>query len=338
MKPIRWGILGTGKIAHQFASDLSLLPDASIIAVGSRQTHTARVFAEHYNIPYPRSSYQSLVEDSEVDVIYVATPHAFHKDHIRLALLAGKPVLCEKPFTLNSKEAVEVIDLARTQGLFLMEAMWIRFLPIYQRLRDLVHTQIIGKPRMLFANLCVRHPAASQERLFTPALGGGALLDVGVYLVSLASWIFGPPKAVRSLAQMGPTGVDEENGMIFRYAEGELAVLASAIHAKLTEEVRVGGTQGQIEILHPFRQPTQLNIMREVDVTQKGNPTEPKEDQEIFEHPSGAKGLHYQAAEVMACLRQGQLESAVMPLDDTLEVMGILDSIRDQWGLCYPSE
>ncbi len=193
MRKIAWGILGTGRIAGNFAADLALLPDAELVAVGSRSEATAQSFAGRFGAPHAHGSYEALAADPAVEVIYIATPHPLHAENMKLCLRAGKAVLCEKPFTLNAREAEEVIALAREQKLFLMEAMWTRFLPAVVRARELIEQGAIGEVRLLLADFGFRAAFDPHHRLFDPQLGGGALLDLGVYCVSLASMLFGPP-------------------------------------------------------------------------------------------------------------------------------------------------
>jgi predicted dehydrogenase len=204
-----WGIIGTGKIAKEFATGLAVLPEAELVAVGSRTAESANRFANMFGVPHRHASYEALVNDSNVDVVYVATPHSLHKENSLLCLQAGKAVLCEKPFTINAAEAETVIRLAREKKLFLMEAMWTRFIPLVVKVRQLLADRVIGDVQMLVADLGFLVDFDPLHRLFAPQLGGGALLDLGVYPVSLASMIFGPPSRITGMAQLGKTGVDE---------------------------------------------------------------------------------------------------------------------------------
>ena len=321
---VRWGIVGTGNIARQFAKGLAELPDARLVGVGSRNLETAQNFAATFGAPHAHGSYDELAKDTEIDVVYIATPHTSHAENSLLCLEMGKAVLCEKPFTLDAAQAQAVIDKARANGLFLMEAMWTRFFLLFGTLRELVQEGRIGEPRLLQADFGISVPVA-QNRLFDPALGGGALLDVGVYPVSLASYLFGTPTGVSSRAQFGETGVDEQNAVILAHQGGALAVLSSAIRAETPQEARVIGTAGNIRVCAPWWQPTKLVL-----TTQDG--------EETFESPLTHNGYAYEAAEVMRCLREGWLESPLMPLDETLAIMQTLDTCRAQWGLRYPGD
>jgi predicted dehydrogenase len=326
MSNIRWGILGPGNIARSFAQGLSVLDDAEIVAVGSRSAERAAAFGERYNIPRRHASYEALANDPDVDVVYVATPHPFHKQHNLLCLRAGKPVLCEKPFTLNAADTAEVIAMARDRRLFLMEAIWSRFLPHIARLRELIAEGAIGEVRQVRADFSFRTEVDPKSRLFDPALGGGGLLDVGIYPVSLAAMLLGAPSDIASLAQLGATGVDEQAGIVMRYDGGRLAVLTTAIRTSSPHEALILGTAGHIKVHDAWWKPSTLTLVRD------GKLEEP------IDVPAVGNGYNYEAAEVMRCLREGRTESATMPLDESLAIMRTLDAIRAQWGLRYPGE
>lgn len=324
---IRWGILGTGGIATKFATGLQALSDAELVAVGSRSRHTADTFADRFDIPRRHGSYEALANDPDVDVIYVSTPHTFHKDNSILCLQAGKAVLCEKPFTINAGDTEDVVRCARDNGQFLMEAVWTRFLPVVVRVRQWLSDGAIGDVRMLTADFGFRAGVNPEGRLFNPALGGGGLLDVGIYTVSLASMVFGgPPSRITGMADIGETGIDEQAAMILGYDGGELALLACAVRTSTPQEAVIMGTEGTIRIKSPFWSATQATL------TVSGN------DPEHIEMPHAGNGYNYEAAEVMRCLRAGALESTTMPLDESIAVMRTLDEIRAQWGLRYPME
>ncbi len=323
---IRWGILGPGSIANRFADGVASLPDAEITAVGSRDRDRAITFADRHHVPHRHGSYEALVEDPDVDVIYVATPHPFHAENSILALNAGKPVLCEKPFTLNARQAQQVIETARGKGLFLMEAMWSRFFPLMERVRGLVSSGAIGEVKQVHADFGFRAGFNPSSRLFDPALGGGALLDVGVYPVSFASMILGEPSGVTGLAHLCPTGVDDNAGMVLSYPQGQIAVLSTSVTANTPHEASIVGSAGQIRIHASWWRPERLTIKRD------GQP-----DEGIAE-PYESTGFNYEATEVGRCLRAGELESPIMPLDETLTIMRTLDTLRAQWGIKYPSE
>lgn len=324
--PIRWGILSTGRIARLFAQGLTALDDAKLVAVGSRTVETANAFGDQFGVPHRHASYSDLARDPEVDAIYVATPHPFHKANSIICLEAGKAVLCEKPFTINAHEAEAVIQVARNKRVFLMEAMWTRFIPIVAKAREWVAAGIIGEPRIVSADFGYRANINPQSRIFNPALGGGALLDVGIYTISFASMIFGPnPVHIESLAHLGETGVDEQAAVILGYEGGALALLSTAVCTSTPQEARIIGTEGKILLHPPFWKGTRATLQ-----------TSDKE--ENLELPLKGNGYNYEAAEVSRCLRAGELESRIIPLNETIAIMKIMDRIRAQWGLKYPME
>ena len=326
VKKVRWGILGTGAIARQFVRGLRSLPDAEVFAVGSRSEASASKFADKRNIPRRHASYHGLASDPDVDVVYIATPHPFHAENATLCLEAGKPVLCEKPFSVNAAEAGRVVGLAREKGLFLMEGMWTRFFPLMEEVRRLVSTGTLGEVRMLNVDFGFRAEADPASRLFAPELGGGALLDVGVYCVSFASMVLGPPSGAVGTAHLGDTGVDEQASMILEHEEGRLANLSVGIRTTTPQEATIMGTEGYLRIHHPWWRPSSMTISR------------PGGEDEIVETPVTGNGFNYEAAEVMRCLEAGKTESDIMPLDETISVMKTMDGIREAWGLSYPGE
>jgi predicted dehydrogenase len=323
---IRWGILGTGKIAHQFAAALRRLPDAQLIGVGSRAAESAARFADDFEISRRYGNYAELVRDPEVDVIYIATPHSCHAENSRLALNAGKAVLCEKPFTINAAQALQVIQLARERKLFLMDAMWTRCFPLIKKLRELLASGTVGEVRQLTADFGFRAEYQDEPRLFGLEFGGGALLDVGVYPVALASLLFGAPKRIVGTANFGSSGVDEEAAMILTHGGGEMAILHTAIRLDTAQEAIISGTRGRIRIHSPWWRPTSMTLSRDGKADER------------FDFPLEGNGYEYEAQEVMDCLRSGKLESPLMPLDESLSIMGTLDTLRAQWGLKYPME
>ncbi len=326
MEAIRWGILGAGRIAGSFAQGLAALPDAKLVAVGSRTAENAEQFGRRFGAERFHASYAALANDPEVDAIYIATPHPLHKENTLLCLSAGKPVLCEKPFALSAAEAGEMITAARERGVFLMEAMWTRFLPHIARVRELLAAGAIGELRMLKADFRFRTDFNPAGRLFDPALGGGALLDVGIYPISLASLLLGQPSQVAALAELGATGVDEQSAVLLSYPGGQLAALTCAVRTPGPNAAELIGSAGTIRINPEWWRATTLTLSR------------PGQPDETIEVPAEGNGYNYEAAEVGACLRAGRTESATMPLDETLAIMGVLDQARAQWGLRYPSE
>lgn len=325
-EPIRWGIIGTGSIAKNFATGLRALPDARLVAVGSRSQATAEVFGEQFNVPQRYASYEALANSPDVDVIYVATPHPFHGENSILCLEAGKAVLCEKPFTINAGQAEQVIACARARKLFLMEAMWTKFFPIMGKVRALITQESIGEVRMLTVDFGFRSGWNPEGRLLNPALGGGSLLDVGVYCAALSFMVFGHPAELAGFGHLGETGVDEQAAWVFRYEGGGLALCSSAVRTSTPQEAVINGTEGRICIHSPWWKPTKMTVS-----------VEGKEPERV-EFPLEGNGMNYEAAAVMECLREGLLEHHIMPLDETLQIMRTMDTLRTQWGLSYPME
>lgn len=328
MEKIHWGILGTGKIAKAFSKGLSFLPDAELVAIGSRSADSANKYGDEFGVPHRHANYASLVEDPDVDVVYIATPHAVHEENMLLCLDAGKAVLCEKPFTINVTQAQKVVDVARQKKLFVMEAMWTRYIPLMVNLRELLAEGIIGELKMLEIGMGFIAPRNnSSSYFFNPHMGGGILLDGGSYAVSLASMIFrSPPARISSMAYIGETDIDEQAAIIFGYEEDPMAILYLSFNTRIPPAFRIMGSKGRITIHPPLFNPTKMTI------------TNADQEDETIEIPFKGNGYNYEIAEVMQCLRESKLESEVMPLDETLEIMETLDQIRAQWNLKYPME
>jgi len=323
----RWGVIGTGGIAAKFVTDLGLLPDTEVVAVGSRSQDSADAFADEFDIARRHPSYQSLVDDPDVDVVYVSTPHPGHFPAAMLAIQAGKAVLCEKPFTLNATEAADLIAAARQHGVFLMEAMWTRFLPHVVRIRELLAEGSLGEIRTVLADHGAFFPHVPQHRLFNPELGGGALLDLGVYPVSFASMVLGSPARVTAVSAPATTGVDAQTSMLLEHDGGRHAVLTTTLAARTPNRAAIAGTLARIEVDATWYAPTDFTLVA-VDGTEL----------ERFVDKGQGNGLRHQAAAVANCLADGRLESAVMPLDESLSVMKTMDEVRRQIGLVYSSE
>jgi predicted dehydrogenase len=320
-----WGIIGTGNMASQLARALALLPEARLAAVASRSQERAEQFAAEFGVPRAYGAYETLFEDRDVDVVYVATPHTEHHDNTLAALAAGKHVLCEKPFALNAAEARAMIAEARQRKRFLMEAVWMRFLPLMDDLRALLAEHALGPIRMLHADFGFRAEFDPQSRLFDPKLAGGSLLDVGVYPVNLASLLFGNPTQVATLAHIGQTGVDEQAAISMCYEGGGVAVLSSSIRADTPNEAHITGDAGSIKLHNRWWVPERMTVTI-------------GERHETLHRPMLGNGYAHEAAEVVRCIDAGQTESRLMPLDETLAIMETLDHIRGQWGLRYPQE
>jgi predicted dehydrogenase len=325
-QPIRWGIIGTGGIAAAFAGDLKLLSDAQLVAVGSRSQESADKFGARFDIPRRYPTYQQLVEDPDVDAVYVSTPHPWHHPNALLAIRAGKAVLVEKPFTINAKEARELVSEARARGTFLMEAMWTRHLPHIVALRQILNEGRIGAIRSVMADHGQWFTKDAAHRLFAPELGGGALLDLGVYPISFASMVLGTPTTITAVSDQAFTGVDAQTGVLLQYEGGQHAVLFTSLETRTPNWACVNGTEARIEIDGVFYSPSRFRL-----VTRDG-------EVEQFEFPHEGHGLRHQAATVGQCLRAGLTESDALPLDESVAIMETMDEIRRQIGLVYPSE
>jgi predicted dehydrogenase len=313
--PLRWGVLSTGGIAHTFASDLRFNDDGVVTAVGSRSQASADAFGDEFDIPRRHGSYEDLVQDNEVDVIYVGTPHPMHFANTMLALEHGKPVLVEKAFTMTSKEARDLVATARSKRLFLMEAMWTRFLPHVVALRELINEGALGEIVTIEADHGQWFEQDPAFRLFAPELGGGALLDLGVYPVSFASMLLGTPERLTALVDPTINGVDGQASMLFGYANGAQAVLTCTSSARTATRACISGTKARIEIDGSFYAPTSFTL-----VTRDG-------EERRFDFATQGRGLHYQTREVAKCLREGKLESATMPLDESISIMETMESV-----------
>ena len=325
-RPIRWGIASTGGIATAFTRGLALLPDAEVLAVASRTQDGADRFGDEHSIPHRYASYEAMAADTDVDVVYIGTPHSRHCDDTLLYLGAGKHVLCEKPFAINHRQATRMRDAARANQLFLMEAIWSRFLPAYVAMRRLVASGRVGEVKMVEASFGFRGSLVPTHRLFSLELGGGALLDVGLYPVQLAHMLLGPPDRVTAAAEIGETGVDEQIAVVMAYADGPLAAAMAAIRTILPSTARISGSDGVIDVPAMMHHPAYLEVR------------DARGTVERIDTPMAGNGLHYEAEEVHRCLRAGLHESAVMPLADSCAIAHTLDRAREQIGLRYPGE
>jgi predicted dehydrogenase len=316
--PVRWGILGTGGIAGTFVTDLRLAASGVAVAVGSRSQGSADRFADRFGIANRHGSYASLAADPDVDVIYVATPHPMHRDNAILALRAGKHVLVEKPFTMNAAEAREIAAVARERGLFAMEAMWTRFLPDVAVIRDWLARGVLGDIVTVIADHGQWFAEEAGFRLFAPELGGGALLDLGVYPVSFASMVLGRPRRIVSMSDQAFTGVDAQTSMLFGYDSGAQAVLTCTLRAKSPTRAAIVGRDARIEVDGDFYAPVAVTL-----VPRNGDPVRVEPARE-------GRGLYHQADEVAARLAAGEVESPLMPLDETISIMETMDTVLAQ--------
>lgn len=320
---IRWGVLGAGRIATKFFEDLALLDDHTPVAVGSRTASEA--FATKFDLERVHASYDELVADDEVDVVYVATPHPGHHAAALLALESGKHVLVEKPFTIDAVQARELVAAAERHGVFLMEAMWTRFLPATVTVRELLAENRLGELVAVHADLGMSFEEDAANRLFDPALGGGALLDLGIYPVSYASMVLGTPTRVTAVSDPAFTGVDAQTSMILRDDQRRHAVLTTTLRADTGSRATIVGTEARIEVDAPFFRSQGLTVIERDDTPER------------YERPYEGNGLRFQAIEVGRCIREGLQESPVMPWRETVAVLETLDEVRRQIGLSYPA-
>lgn len=352
---IRWGILGTGRVAAHFAADLARTGDAELLAVAARDARRADSFAGAHGAARAYGSYEALVADPAVEVVYVATPTSLHRDHCRLALEAGKAVLCEKPLTANAREAREVVDLARRRQRFCMEAMWTRCVPLVRRAAALVREGRIGEPLAFQGDFAIAIPSR-EDRVFRPELGGGALLDLGVYLVAMARLFLGPTTGAFGQALVGPSGVDEQASVLLEHGDGRQSLFFVSLLGHGPCEAWVYGTRGRLRLHSPFYRPHRLSVTSWKDgaaaPAQKAGPAptwknglrhvyrrfEPflaplvrRPAFEVFESLAG-NGYQHEAVEVMRCMRAGHTESPCMPLDESVAILETLDRLRSRWG------
>jgi predicted dehydrogenase len=323
---VRWGILGTGFIAGLQTMDLS--DTGSIVrAVGSRNAASAAEFAARFHIPAAHGSYEDLVADPDVDVVYVATPHPFHHEHALLALNAGKHVLIEKPFAMNAWQAREIVDVAGSRGLVALEAMWTRYLPHMVRIRELVKSGALGEVRTMIADHNQNLPKDPLHRLNDPALGGGALLDLGIYPVSFAFDVFGAPVTIQAVASMTSTGVDRQTAMIFEYGDGQQALLHCALDTAGPNHASIIGTGGRIEIDSVWYTPSGFTRYDADGIVV-----------ERFDEPVTGRGMQYQAREVERLIGSGAVANDILPPRESVLVMKAMDDVRRRIGLSYAAD
>jgi predicted dehydrogenase len=362
---IRWGIWGTGNVAHLVASDFRLVSEAVLHAVASRTVERAQRFAARHGVARCYVGLEALLNDAEVDVVYIATPNYRHVDDCLACIKAGKPVLCEKPFALNLSQAQQIVDAARRHKVFCMEAMWTRFIPAVIEAKRCVESGAIGSIRMIQGNFAYPVPSGCDGRFFDPELGGGALLDRGVYLISLAQQLLGVPQSIRGSACLGATGADEQSAYQFVYACGALADMAASLRVRGTNEVIVFGERGLVRLCEPFYRADRLVLqsfacpraVAQEDSLSRGQgarrivgAVRDAPATKLFwrrlsplltvlsrgrvrTFPFAGNGYQFELRHVDDCLRERHTESAIMPLKDSLDVMRTMDALRSQMGL-----
>jgi len=321
-KKIHWGIIGLGNIAHKFAADLQRSGNVILQGVASRNLEKATEFAQKYNAISAYDSYEELAKDPNIEVVYIATPHTFHFENTMLCLQNGKAVLCEKPMGINAEQVRMMIEEAKSRKLFLMEAIWTRFMPSIEKVMELLDQKTIGDIVQIRADFGFRSEFNPESRLFNKKLGGGSLLDIGIYPIFLSLLVLGIPTDIKAMANMKPTEVDSFCAMLFNYENNAKAVLESTLEANTPTEAYIHGTKGALKLHRRFHQATTITLF--------------KDDKEtIFELPYTGNGYLHEIEEVNACLRNGQTESLKLPLEFSQQLITIIDRVKAQIGLTY---
>lgn len=321
----RVGIIGAGWIAEKMAAALAPLEDYCVYAIASRSIEKAQSFAERWNVAKAYGSYEEMVADEEVDLVYIATPHSHHFPHAMLALKAGKPVLVEKAFTANAAEAQELIETAHSKGLFITEAIWTRYMPLSHKIKEIMESGIIGEPRVLTATLC--YMMEFKERILRPDLCGGALLDLGVYVLNFARMYFGTD-IVRTVSNchVGPTGIDLQECISLSFADGKMANLQAGTLCLNDRQGIINGTEGYIRVDN-INCPEVVEVYRNYELVAR------------YEKPEDmVNGYEYQVMEARRCIEAGLLESPMMPHEETLSIMKQMDGLRKEWGVVFPMD
>jgi predicted dehydrogenase len=323
---INWGIIGAGWIAEKFAQGVSVVDDAKVKAVASRDLERARKFARAHGIDVAYGSYEELARDPNVDVVYVATPHPFHCENTLMCLDQGKPVLCEKPLAMNETEVLRMIARAREKNLFLMEALWTRFLPSLAKVQEIIAAGELGEVRHIKSDFGVMREFDPEHRVFSKALGGGSLLDIGIYPLFLTLLLWGEPDSISAVADIGSTTVDESLALTLKYSDGRIAVLFSSFRVDSTVETHICGTKGRLKLNRWWFCPSTLELSKG-----DGAPL-------VIDPHAVGNGYNYEAEEVGRCLRAGARESSMLPLAFSVRLMRLMDGIRKQIGLAYDAD
>ena len=326
MEQFRWGLIGPGRIAENFAQALTVIDDATLYAVASRNKERSANFASKYNVEAAYHQYEELVNDDNVDAVYIATPHRFHYEQIKLCLEAGKAVLCEKPLTVNAAQSKELMLLAKSKNLFLMEAVWTRFLPIYTQVKSWLDSGVIGEVKSLDSNFGFCMPKDLDDRMYNHDLAGGALLDMGIYNITVSQWVYGEnPESIQAMSLLTDTEVDEHTSVNMRYSNGRFSQFTCSIMAKQRNDFCIYGTKGHIHIHDMFWCTNKATLVTE-------------SEELTIDKPFRATGFEYEIEEAMSCIRAGLLESPTITHEDTLATMTIMDTIRSQVGQKYRFE
>ena len=324
-KTYNWAILGCGKIARKFVADLKLLPNARLYAASARSLENAQTFATELGFEKAYGSYEEMVNDPEVDVVYIASPHSHHFEHTLLCLNHQKAVLCEKAFAMNLREVSLMIETARKNNTFLMEAFWTRFQPSFQKVMEIIRSGEMGALKMVRSDFAFNAEYNPDKRLYNVDLGGGSLLDIGIYPIFMSLTAFGKPSEIKTMAQFCPTGAEETILMSFRYPGGEVASLVSSFASHSSTQTEYCFENGFVRLNRRFNTPTSVTYWKT------------GEDEKVitFEKGIGA-GYELEAAHVMECLDAGKTESDLLPLSLSADLMGILDWVRKDAGIVFP--
>lgn len=323
---VKWGIIGLGGIAHKFAQALEVIPEAELVAVASRSKENAEAFGNEYNVLTRYDSYDDLVIDKEVEAVYIATTHNSHKELTIKCLKQGKAVLSEKPIAVNQKEMLEMIKHAKEQNVFLMEALWTRFLPVTEMIKSWIDNGRIGEIRHISANFGFRGNNDPNARLLNPKLAGGALLDIGIYPIFFFTFLYDEaPAEIKSIVKFSETGVDVDSNIIMKYSDNKMANMAISFNTYIPRDGLITGTKGVIRIPQ-FTRSTSATLEIDGEIVEEVN------------IPFIKNGFEYEIAEVMKCLREGKIESELMSLEESLRLVRIMDAIRESWNFKYPNE
>jgi predicted dehydrogenase len=324
-KKYNWAILGPGKIAQTFVNDLKLLPNANLYAVGSRNIERARDFSKQYGFTKAYGSYEELAADPDIDIVYVASPHVNHYENSVLCLSQGKAVLCEKPVAINTHQFKAMTEAAKKNNVFFMEALWTQFIPSFQKCKQLIEEGAIGDVKLIESDFCFKAQYDVQGRLFNPMLGGGSLLDIGIYPVFMALAILGTPKSIKAIASFADSGVDSTCAVLFQHADDAISVLFSSLETDGRNEALIHGSEGTLVIKSRWHMPTTLDLLKRGEETEHFSFFEP------------GNGYQYEAAEVMKCLDEKRIESTIFSWRDSFNLISTLDAVRREAGIKYPN-
>lgn len=322
-KNYRWGILGAGRIAEKFCIALNFVEGSTVYAIASRDSEKAKAYATKFKATKFYDNYEELMQDENVDIIYIATPHAFHYEQTMACLNKGKHVLCEKPMALSYSQTAAMINAAKENKVFLMEGMWTACMPFIEKIKELIAADVIGKLQYVSADFGFKAPVDLEGRLYNKSLGGGSMMDVGIYPLFFVTLLLGEPSLIKAVYKLSVTGVDEYINVVLQYPDGETANLISSIHFNTAIEAEIVGTKGRIKILNPWFKATDFAVYLADDIVQK------------FSMPHLSNGFEYEIKEVMSCLDKGLLQSEKMPHQLTLLISKIMEDVLMQAGVVY---